>query len=252
MQNGVKIRWSNCHHLVSLIPPEDIPPSDRNISNGCGMWYQRIEEIVEQPISPNAAADDFTASITGKRKLEQSVAPEDNLSSFKRVRLLQRNYIVLPQLRSSTATDPAVENRGTEHPRRCPDCNGSGTLEWRRGPDGERILCNICGLYYAKITRKNVAKQQAAESESESHFGVGDFGNFVSDSATLKSAFRDENSAAVSNFLGQDAEVGMNVNPYSSANIPPMGGSLAGELYMNLRSLLQISQAETDMPIPNI
>lgn len=160
------------------------------------MWYQRIEEIVEQPISPNAAADDSTASITGKRKLEQSVAPEDNLSSFKRVRLLQRNYIVLPQLRSTTSTDPAVGNHKTEHPRGCPHCNESEALEWRKGPDDEKTLCNICGMRYAQLTRMDVTELQAAESESW-YFDC----DFDSDFATLKLAFSDENLAPVSTFL---------------------------------------------------
>jgi len=214
------------------------------------MWYQRIEEIVEQPMSSNAAADDFTASITGKRKLEQSVAPEDNLSSFKRVRLLQRNYIVLPQLRSSTVTDTAVGNRGTEHPGRCHSCNRSETIEWRKGPDGEKTLCNICRLHYAKLTQKNIT-QQAAESESE----FGDF-DFDSDFATSKLVFSDENLTAAINILDQDAEIRMNVNPWSPANVSPMGGSLAGGQYMmeeerNLGSPPEIPQAETDVHIPN-
>jgi hypothetical protein len=130
------------------------------------------------------------------------------LSSFKRVRLLQRNYIVLPQLRSTTSTDPAVGNHKTEHPRGCPSCNGSRTIEWRRGPDGERTLCNICGLHYANLT------QQATESESE----FGDF-EFDSDFATSKLVFSDENLAAVINILDQNAEIRMNVNPCRPVNI---------------------------------
>jgi hypothetical protein len=31
-------------------------------------------------------------------------------------------------------------------PARCHSCNRADTLEWRRGPDGARTLCNACGL----------------------------------------------------------------------------------------------------------
>jgi len=39
-------------------------------------------------------------------------------------------------------------------PGRCHSCGRSETPEWRRGPDGARTLCNVCGLNYAKLTRK--------------------------------------------------------------------------------------------------
>ncbi|CAE6477241.1 unnamed protein product [Rhizoctonia solani] len=36
----------------------------------------------------------------------------------------------------------------------CHSCKISHTPEWRRGPDGQRTLCNACGLHYAKLVRK--------------------------------------------------------------------------------------------------
>ncbi|KAL5091380.1 hypothetical protein Trisim1_002991 [Trichoderma cf. simile WF8] len=35
-------------------------------------------------------------------------------------------------------------------PKRCHSCNRIDTPLWRRGPDGERTLCNACGLHYAR------------------------------------------------------------------------------------------------------
>lgn len=36
----------------------------------------------------------------------------------------------------------------------CYYCNSTSTPEWRRGPDGNRTLCNACGLYYRKLIKK--------------------------------------------------------------------------------------------------
>lgn len=38
---------------------------------------------------------------------------------------------------------------------RCHSCNREEILEWRRGPDGPRRLCNACSLHYAKFTRNH-------------------------------------------------------------------------------------------------
>ncbi|KAH7342167.1 hypothetical protein B0J17DRAFT_567400 [Rhizoctonia solani] len=39
-------------------------------------------------------------------------------------------------------------------PGSCHSCEITDTPEWRRGPDGQRTLCNACGLHYAKLVRK--------------------------------------------------------------------------------------------------
>ncbi|KAF8003930.1 hypothetical protein HF325_001378 [Metschnikowia pulcherrima] len=36
----------------------------------------------------------------------------------------------------------------------CSHCQLTQTPEWRRGPDGLRTLCNACGLFYLKLTKK--------------------------------------------------------------------------------------------------
>lgn len=37
----------------------------------------------------------------------------------------------------------------------CHHCGASETPEWRRGPNGARTLCNACGLFHAKMVKKN-------------------------------------------------------------------------------------------------
>lgn len=42
-----------------------------------------------------------------------------------------------------------------EHPTTsCVHCNEKSTPEWRRGPYGNRTLCNACGLFYRKLIKK--------------------------------------------------------------------------------------------------
>lgn len=54
-------------------------------------------------------------------------------------------------------------------PGRCYSCNRSETPKWRRGPDGQRTLCNSCGLHYAKLTRKSNGRKNANLSARPNH-----------------------------------------------------------------------------------
>jgi hypothetical protein len=49
---------------------------------------------------------------------------------------------------------------------RCLQCNIESTPEWRRGPSGDRTLCNACGLYYIKAVRSR-GERIAAELLSQ-------------------------------------------------------------------------------------
>jgi hypothetical protein len=46
-------------------------------------------------------------------------------------------------------------SREGPEPTVCRHCGTSETPEWRRGPDGARTLCNACGLYHAKMVKRN-------------------------------------------------------------------------------------------------
>jgi hypothetical protein len=80
-------------------------------SKGCGIWFQRVEEIVESQLtttSPQPASSPYFAKVKKhprgtssqplrrKRKLEASSLEED-ISFYKRVRLLHRRYVGLPR-----------------------------------------------------------------------------------------------------------------------------------------------------------
>lgn len=44
---------------------------------------------------------------------------------------------------------------------RCNHCGSKNTPEWRKGLDGNRTLCNACGLFYSKLTKKYNAEEAA-------------------------------------------------------------------------------------------
>ncbi|KAH3900429.1 GATA-type transcription factor SCDLUD_003409 [Saccharomycodes ludwigii] len=50
------------------------------------------------------------------------------------------------------ANDPSKTNNSSD--MKCLHCGQNDTPEWRRGPYGNRSLCNACGLFYGKLIRK--------------------------------------------------------------------------------------------------
>lgn len=41
----------------------------------------------------------------------------------------------------------------------CTQCRLENTPEWRKGPEGSRTLCNACGLFYLKLTKRFGTRQ---------------------------------------------------------------------------------------------
>ncbi|CUM63633.1 uncharacterized protein PRCAT00001215001 [Priceomyces carsonii] len=55
----------------------------------------------------------------------------------------------------------------------CKHCGSRDTPEWRRGPGGNRTLCNACGLFYSKLVKRfgstealNIMRQRKEESRT--------------------------------------------------------------------------------------
>lgn len=53
-----------------------------------------------------------------------------------------------------TTTTAKKRGRKKKSDTICSHCQLTQTPEWRRGPDGSRTLCNACGLFYLKLTKK--------------------------------------------------------------------------------------------------
>lgn len=60
-----------------------------------------------------------------------------------------------PISKATAASYPFSIRRDSEKPvTTCQQCGATSTPEWRRGPHGLRTLCNACGLFHAKIARR--------------------------------------------------------------------------------------------------
>lgn len=59
-------------------------------------------------------------------------------------------------------------NSEAEGATSCGKCGRTDTPEWRKGPDGE-VLCNACGLVYAKQRRKSKGKATHHSHHSHSY-----------------------------------------------------------------------------------
>ncbi|EMD00120.1 hypothetical protein BAUCODRAFT_63884 [Baudoinia panamericana UAMH 10762] len=140
-----------------------------------------------QPLSatPNATGDQTpTSGISGSRYMatdgsaatyagqnglvigrqDVSLASEDNLfdelkttksSSWQyEIRQLEkRNRMLAEEVQALIAAKKKRKRRknGSNFTKDCANCHTKVTPEWRRGPSGQRDLCNSCGLRWAKL-----------------------------------------------------------------------------------------------------
>ena len=94
---------------------------------------------------------------------DESLASEDNLfdelkttksSSWQyEIRQLEKkNRILAEEVQSLIAAKKKRKRRkGKDQQKDCANCHTRVTPEWRRGPSGQRDLCNSCGLRWAKL-----------------------------------------------------------------------------------------------------
>jgi hypothetical protein len=111
----------------------------------------------------------FASTNAGQRSLpvgrqEKLLASEDNLfeelkttksSSWQyEIRQLERsNRLLAEEVQNLIAAKKKRKRRkGTGNAQKdCANCHTRSTPEWRRGPSGQRDLCNSCGLRWAKL-----------------------------------------------------------------------------------------------------
>eukprot|EP01097_Dermamoeba_algensis_P007464 TRINITY_DN4705_c0_g1_i1.p1 TRINITY_DN4705_c0_g1~~TRINITY_DN4705_c0_g1_i1.p1 ORF type:complete len:349 (+),score=52.67 TRINITY_DN4705_c0_g1_i1:83-1129(+) len=80
-----------------------------------------------------------------------------------------RTQIISPYMTTaaSSAELPRKNNvsvGGNGKPGQCVVCKTRNTPEWRKGPDGNKSLCNACGLRFAKMIRKERSNTAACSS----------------------------------------------------------------------------------------
>ncbi|KAK7963622.1 hypothetical protein PG988_010596 [Apiospora saccharicola] len=73
--------------------------------------------------------------------LREPISPRQSIAQGqKRKQEEQQQQQGVSRKKKSPRTQPAY----------CRQCNTTGTVKWRSGPDGLKTLCNVCGLLYAK------------------------------------------------------------------------------------------------------
>lgn len=162
--------------------PPIYPKNERNSS-------ESVQSTTQQPTSPHA--ENSQSAGTGSSRLpstegsaityggqqglvighqDQSLASDDNLfdelkttksSSWQyEIRQLEkRNRILAEEVQSLIAAKKKRKRRkgAGNQQKDCANCHTRVTPEWRRGPSGQRDLCNSCGLRWAKlVSEKNI------------------------------------------------------------------------------------------------
>ncbi|KAK6073688.1 GATA zinc finger protein [Seiridium cupressi] len=113
-----------------------------------------------------------TTDPTYERSCPQSLPPDDNLFAeleadrcgvwqYELHQLATENAALKLELQElQKLSKQRKRSRASGKPfRGCANCHTRQTPEWRRGPSGERDLCNSCGLRWSKSVRKHAANR---------------------------------------------------------------------------------------------
>ncbi|KAI0165053.1 hypothetical protein GGR52DRAFT_92656 [Hypoxylon sp. FL1284] len=102
--------------------------------------------------------------------------------------------------------------------RDCANCHTRSTPEWRRGPSGQRDLCNSCGLRWAKQTGR-------VSPRNSSRGGNGDSASKKSNSPVHSSPLQRELGASELNEQPSEADTNTAMNRSSGSSAVPNTGS---------------------------
>ena len=156
-------------------------PSSDSMESGAGSSTQQLRAPAQSTgtMTPSSNSnlymntDGSAATYAGQNGLvighqDDSLASEDNLfdelkttksSSWQyEIRQLEKkNRILAEEVQSLIAAKKKRKRRrGKDQQKDCANCHTRVTPEWRRGPSGQRDLCNSCGLRWAKLVSSNL------------------------------------------------------------------------------------------------
>lgn len=162
--------------------PQIYPKAERSsndsMQSGQTLGVQGQDDSTQTPNSVMSgrymATDGSAVTYAGQNGLQighqdQSLAAEDNLfdelkttksSSWQyEIRQLEkRNRLLAEEVQSLIAAKKKRKRRkgAGNQQKDCANCHTRVTPEWRRGPSGQRDLCNSCGLRWAKLVSLDV------------------------------------------------------------------------------------------------
>lgn len=103
--------------------------------------------------------------------------------------------------------------------RDCANCHTRNTPEWRRGPSGQRDLCNSCGLRWAKQTGR-------VSPRNSSRGGNGDAASKKSNSPVHSSPLQREVPTGEMTEQPSETDTTTTVNRSSGSSVVPSAGSV--------------------------
>lgn len=173
----IKFSRGNLATRPSIYPKTEPNSSEPVHSGGASSQQLGMQREATGDETPQSAissshyvnTDGAAATYAGQNGLvighqDQSLASEDNLfdelkttksSSWQyEIRQLEkRNRLLAEEVQSLIASKKKRKRRkgNGNLTKDCANCHTKVTPEWRRGPSGQRDLCNSCGLRWAKL-----------------------------------------------------------------------------------------------------
>jgi PAS domain S-box-containing protein len=148
---------------------------------------QTVSAMSSQSGLPNEEGGVITAAGGSGLPLgnqDEALASEDNIFDelkttrstswqFELRQMERQNRLLLEELQTLTARKKKrkrTKNRGQTE-KDCANCHKRVTPEWRRGPSGNRDLCNSCGLRWAKQVSSLFISEQQCDTNRRAQNG---------------------------------------------------------------------------------
>ncbi|EGV66424.1 hypothetical protein PSN45_002977 [Yamadazyma tenuis] len=103
----------------------------------------------------SSGLSEFKPGLRRNSKSEEHVHQESKAVHHSKSKSVQKMHTS----HRSVFKFPELESQS---PLICTHCGSEKTPEWRRGPDGDKTLCNACGIFYSKLIRKYNSPKEAA------------------------------------------------------------------------------------------
>lgn len=137
------------------------------MSDGDVVFMTQLSSDISRGVGSISAIRHHGLRVARKRKTRPDSSHRDE--AFKRLhsgsKPLQHRHL---RHHRSASGRVGSSNSEAEGSMSCWKCGRTDTPEWRKGPDGE-VLCNACGLVYAKQRRKGKGKATHHSHHSHSH-----------------------------------------------------------------------------------
>ncbi len=148
----------NMNRHANNVPPKSDPKSTSPTSSSAGGQGSQPGKVYSEGVTTQAGGSGL---VIGSQ--HEALASEDNVFDelkttrstswqFELRQMEKRNRLLAEELQSllSNRKKRKRRNGAGDLQKDCANCHTRTTPEWRRGPSGNRDLCNSCGLRWAK------------------------------------------------------------------------------------------------------